>query len=706
MSVDAAASLFNLPDLRPSLVDYLHRLQPDGFVTNIGGRRLGRVDSHLPFTHLEVWKKLRLQTKAYHFPHGLLPPVTVNAEPPSSNWPQGHIDSVILNMDSSQKWPMSGINGHVVADIVLIFRLVTPPPALAEAQPPERHVTDRFLSYVKRYDIITQSDINTGIRGQFPESSSSLYTLKKGKRTSGEVIGDIVPLDQSRKAITLLTLPDDVLLHLFLHLPLPDILVLRQCCRRLQMLSYSDIIWQSILHAIFGHLIFYPQLKRLASWATQHDDPYEATATRLIQSELGWKHPRAHILRGISDNRESNRVFWSKAWIKVINGGRWMLWSPPERDRLMVYDLHQMRLINEVLLGPKYENGQAIRMFEHVAVQVDYSSPGFSIHLAFLWFSSSPTGIAWGVSNIPQGNRKWVIQVYRLVEEERSSGASLYAHPITTIEGLTPGCSQIVDISVNGHLVACAWQKISFHHDREDYTQVEVFSLQGSSFTQHSKSTFSFHLVQCPVKIHLLTDNQVVVCNSSGLYIFDIPHPTGMPLPSHPLNVIAPTSRYIFPVQFRGSVSPPHLSHDAAHFVMLFSTGIYGLVIPYPGPHPAVDHQLEAIELVLFKNPIPMDSIGCARIGIHKAYIWPEGQEGFALTYVWPDADGLFPNSSPAAECLGRLSNSFANASITTTPYGWGYKNQKVILAPHLDEMSGRLLSHVNNRGWGSIEFR
>ncbi|KAF9522048.1 hypothetical protein CPB83DRAFT_777635, partial [Crepidotus variabilis] len=201
MSVDAAASLFNLPDLRPSLVDYLHRLQPDGFVTNIGGRRLGRVDSHLPFTHLEVWKKLRLQTKAYHFPHGLLPPVTVNAEPPSSNWPQGHIDSVILNMDSSQKWPMSGINGHVVADIVMIFRLVTPPPALAEAQPPERHVTDRFLSYVKRYDIITQSDINTGIRGQFPEPSSSLYTLKKGKRTSGEVIGDIVPLDQVRALV-------------------------------------------------------------------------------------------------------------------------------------------------------------------------------------------------------------------------------------------------------------------------------------------------------------------------------------------------------------------------------------------------------------------------------------------------------------------------------------------------------------------------
>ncbi|KAF9523038.1 hypothetical protein CPB83DRAFT_899162 [Crepidotus variabilis] len=149
MSVDDATSLFNLPDLRPALVDYLNRLRPDGFVTNIGGRRLARQDSELPFTHIEVWKKLRLQTKAYHFPHGLLSPVTINAEPPSLAWPQEHVNSVILNLDPLQKWPMRSIQGHAIADLVMVFRLIMPPPAFAAVQPPEHHVTDGFLSYVK-----------------------------------------------------------------------------------------------------------------------------------------------------------------------------------------------------------------------------------------------------------------------------------------------------------------------------------------------------------------------------------------------------------------------------------------------------------------------------------------------------------------------------------------------------------------------------
>ncbi|KAF9527842.1 hypothetical protein CPB83DRAFT_869722 [Crepidotus variabilis] len=198
MSVDNASMLFNLPDLRPALVDYLNRLQPDGYVKNIGGRRLARPESELPFTHIEVWKKLCLQTKAYHFPHGLLSPVTVHAEPPSSAWPQGHVDSVILNLDPLKKWPISGIQGHVVADLILIFRLIVPHPAPTAVNPPEHYVTDRFLAYVKRYDFIPQSDSVTGKRGQLPEPNSFLYVLKKGKRTNGDIIGDIIPLDQVR----------------------------------------------------------------------------------------------------------------------------------------------------------------------------------------------------------------------------------------------------------------------------------------------------------------------------------------------------------------------------------------------------------------------------------------------------------------------------------------------------------------------------
>jgi hypothetical protein len=64
---------------------------------------------------------------------------------------------------------------------------------------PDCNISDRFLSYVQRYDIIPQSSTTQpGIRGQFPEPSSGLYLLKKAKRANGRLIGDIVPLDQIR----------------------------------------------------------------------------------------------------------------------------------------------------------------------------------------------------------------------------------------------------------------------------------------------------------------------------------------------------------------------------------------------------------------------------------------------------------------------------------------------------------------------------
>lgn len=60
-------------------------------------------------------------------------------------------------------------------------------------------VTDRFLAYVQRFDIIPQPKFEgSAERGPYPEPASSLYLLKRGKRANGEIIGDIVPLNQIR----------------------------------------------------------------------------------------------------------------------------------------------------------------------------------------------------------------------------------------------------------------------------------------------------------------------------------------------------------------------------------------------------------------------------------------------------------------------------------------------------------------------------
>ncbi len=116
MSINETAVLFDIPDLHQALVDYLQRLSKvnDGHIRVLGGRRSGTSkDIHLPFTHLQVWKKIRLQNKAYHFPHQAMPSRTVNACPPLGEWVHGHYDPIIVNLDPTNKWPHSGLKGAI-----------------------------------------------------------------------------------------------------------------------------------------------------------------------------------------------------------------------------------------------------------------------------------------------------------------------------------------------------------------------------------------------------------------------------------------------------------------------------------------------------------------------------------------------------------------------------------------------------------------
>ena len=112
MPIDDIATLFNIPDLHEALADYMQRISNvnDGYIRVLGGRRSAR-GSQLPFTHLRVWKKLRLQNKAYHYPHETLPSKTINACPPSDEWGLGRYDPVIVNLDPDYTWPHSGLEG-------------------------------------------------------------------------------------------------------------------------------------------------------------------------------------------------------------------------------------------------------------------------------------------------------------------------------------------------------------------------------------------------------------------------------------------------------------------------------------------------------------------------------------------------------------------------------------------------------------------
>ena len=90
----------------------------NGFIGTVGGRRtVQNHNSNLLDFRLQVWEKMRLQTSAYHHLHNILPPVTINAMPPSSTWSMGRYDPALVNIDQSQVWPNSGLSG----DYLLIF---------------------------------------------------------------------------------------------------------------------------------------------------------------------------------------------------------------------------------------------------------------------------------------------------------------------------------------------------------------------------------------------------------------------------------------------------------------------------------------------------------------------------------------------------------------------------------------------------------
>jgi hypothetical protein len=109
--IDQLARLYNIPDLPGAIADFISRtgISSNGFIDGIGGRR--SVYDGIPNFHLQVWTKIRLQTTAFHYPHKILLPTTINAIPPSSLWKEGQYDSAIININQSQKWPGSGLTG-------------------------------------------------------------------------------------------------------------------------------------------------------------------------------------------------------------------------------------------------------------------------------------------------------------------------------------------------------------------------------------------------------------------------------------------------------------------------------------------------------------------------------------------------------------------------------------------------------------------
>ncbi|KAJ7741685.1 hypothetical protein B0H16DRAFT_1728463 [Mycena metata] len=198
VEIDLAATNFRLPDLRACLETYLHR--GPGSQLILGGKRPALPHDILAsksIRKLEFWNNVRIQSRSFHDSSKILLPETVNASPPDATWKFGRGDTVIVNTDSVSRWPESGLTGHTVCQIRMIFRVV--PPRYTVPRPE----TKGFLAYVQHFKVVPQTNPMGGGKGMLPEPASGMYLLKRARRSDGSIMGDVIPLDRLRAPVEL-----------------------------------------------------------------------------------------------------------------------------------------------------------------------------------------------------------------------------------------------------------------------------------------------------------------------------------------------------------------------------------------------------------------------------------------------------------------------------------------------------------------------
>ena len=113
ISVDSLAEKYNLPDLRPALLDFLSQYAQSPLVHCISGPRRTWVDTRLPFEHVMAWSSLRLQTRSLG-DGSVTEPRRLMAMPPCESWPIGRYDSAIFAHDRTNpaRSPGVGLDGE------------------------------------------------------------------------------------------------------------------------------------------------------------------------------------------------------------------------------------------------------------------------------------------------------------------------------------------------------------------------------------------------------------------------------------------------------------------------------------------------------------------------------------------------------------------------------------------------------------------
>ncbi|KAG1871543.1 hypothetical protein F4604DRAFT_1926275 [Suillus subluteus] len=102
-AIDDVAKKFCLPDLQAALADYIQwEGQTVHNLHKLTGQHRASPTTDLPFKHLNIWFKVRVQQMPHHSGSALLPALTVNASPLDANWKYSCYDAAIFTVNSAK----------------------------------------------------------------------------------------------------------------------------------------------------------------------------------------------------------------------------------------------------------------------------------------------------------------------------------------------------------------------------------------------------------------------------------------------------------------------------------------------------------------------------------------------------------------------------------------------------------------------------
>ena len=159
LTISEATDVHGIPDLIPAMSTFF--AQQNNNLMLSGDCRL------------QVWHKLCVQQTSYHSKATLKAPQTLCSIPPSTTNPHGLYDSVIISPLPESNWPRSGLSGHSVVQLRLIFCLLE---------------SNTFAAYVQPFDVIPRSGPNNTC------TVTGMHALKHVTWANGEQVGKVIPL--------------------------------------------------------------------------------------------------------------------------------------------------------------------------------------------------------------------------------------------------------------------------------------------------------------------------------------------------------------------------------------------------------------------------------------------------------------------------------------------------------------------------------